>query len=197
MTWRPALSTALLLLVQACSSIDPQPVEPARGRGNADIPDTALPSARSSFFGPRERKPEQDLPAPGAPREENLREITLRNLTESHVALDRSTLTVGADDVVRYTLVVTSPQGARNVSFEGIRCDPNEWKLLALGRPDGTWGKPRDQEWQKIENRGYNAIRYTLAKEYFCDLNGAPMKDARSIFARMRQERALRDSRPD
>jgi len=198
MATRTSLTASLFLLLQAaCSSVDPQPAEPARGRGNSDIPDTALPSAKSSIFGPRVRKPEQDLPPPVAPREDDLREITLRNLTDNRVALDRTTLNVGADEIVRYTLVVTSPQGVRNVSFEGIRCDPSEWKLLALGRPDGTWGVPRDQEWRKVVNQGYNAIRFTLAKDYFCGLNGAPMKDAKAIFARMRKERALRDNRPD
>jgi hypothetical protein len=186
-----------LLVLAACSGVTPQPAEPARGRGSSDVPDTALPSERSSIFGPRARKTEREVVPPAAPRDEDLRLITLRNLTDNAVALDRKALEVGADEVVRFTLVVTSPQGVRNVSYEGIRCGPAEWKLYALGRDDGSWSTPREPVWQVVENRGYNAIRYTLAKDYFCDLNGAPMKDAKAIVARMRKQRALHDSRPD
>ncbi len=185
------------LMLAGCSGMSPQPAEPARGRGSSDIPDTALASERKSIFAPRERKPEGEIVPPAAPLDNDLRLITLRNLTDNTVALDRKALVVGADDVVRYTLVVTSPAGARNVSYEGIRCDPAEWKLYAIGRTDGSWSTPREPAWEPVQDSAYNAIRFTLAKDYFCDLNGAPMKDAKAIFARMRQQRALRDSRPD
>lgn len=194
---RRPLAGLVLIALAACSGVSPQPAEPARGRGSADIPDTALPSERASIFAPRERRPEGEITPPPAPLEDDLRLITLRNLTDNTVALDRKSLVVGPDEVVRYTVVVTSPKGARNVSYEGIRCDPAEWKLYALGRADGSWSNPSESEWKAVENRSYNAIRYTLARDYFCDLNGAPMKDAKAIFARMRQQRALRDSRPD
>lgn len=194
----PFVAAALTLAVlTACSGVSPQPAEPARGRGSSDIPDTALPSTRSSIFAPRERLPEQDLEFPPAPVDADLRQITLRNLTDNKIELDSKALTVTPDAIVRYTLVVTSPQGARNVSYEGIRCDPAEWKTLALGRSDGSWARPSEAEWQKVEERGYNAIRYTLAKDYFCGLNGDPLKDAKAIFTRMREQRALRDRRTD
>jgi len=190
-------ASALSTVLAACSGVSPQPAEPARGRGNSDIPDTALPSTRSSIFAKRERQAELDLEFPAAPQSEDLRKITLRNLTDNTVEIDRKSLAVTSDSIVRYTLVVTSPQGARNVSYEGIRCDPAEWRYFALGRSDGSWAAPSQAEWQAVEERGYNAIRYTLAKDYFCDLNGAPLKDANAIFARMRQQRALRDRRTD
>lgn len=190
-------ATLVLVGLTACAGVSPQPAEPARGRGNADIPDTALPSTRSSIFEKRERLPEQDLEFPPAPMDADLRQVTLRNLTDNKVELDSKALAVTPDAIVRYTLVVTSPQGARNVSYEGIRCDPAEWKTFALGRSDGTWATPSQAEWQMVEERGYNAIRYTLAKDYFCGLNGAPLKDANAIVTRMRQQRALRDRRTD
>lgn len=194
---RGLLAAFALLALAACAGVSPEPTEQPRGRGNSDVPDTALSSKRSSIFGPRERLPERDTTPPAPPRDEDLRPITLRNLTDNTVALDGRTLEVGTDEVVRYTLVVTSPKGVRNVSYEGIRCDPAEWKLYALGRTDGGWGAPNAPAWQAVEDRGYNAIRFTLAKDYFCGPDGAPMKDANAIFARMRTERALRDRRTD
>lgn len=194
---RRATACLLTTTLVACTGVSPQPAEPARGRGNADIPDTALPSTRASIFAERERQPERDLELPPAPVDANLRQITLRNLSDNKVEIDAKALTVTPDAIVRYTLVVTSPQGARNVSYEGIRCDPAEWKTFAFGRTDGTWAMPSQAEWQAVEERGYNAIRFTLAKDYFCGLNGAPLKDAKAIFARMREQRALRDRRTD
>lgn len=196
-SYRQLLAAVPLVLVAACAGVTPQPAEPARGRGNADIPDTALPSTRASIFQQRERLPESDLDFPPAPLPEDLRKITLRNLGDNTVELDRKALVVTPDAIVRYTLVVTSPQGARNVSYEGIRCDPAEWKYFALGRSDGTWSAPSQAEWQAVEERGYNAIRYTLAKDYFCGLGGEPLKDAKAILTRMREQRALRDRRTD
>lgn len=187
----------LSIVLSACSGMSPQPAEPARGRGSSDIPDTALRSERASIFAARERPPERDLELPPAPLPEDLRKITLRSLGDNTVELDRKALTVTPDAIVRYTLVVTSPEGARNVSYEGIRCDPAEWKYFALGRSDGTWAQPSEAQWQKVEERGYNAIRFTLAKDYFCGLNGEPLKDAKAIFTRMREQRALRDRRTD
>lgn len=197
MALRAPLAVLVASLLAACSGVTPQPAEPARGRGDADVPNTALPSERDSIFASRERKPEGTIVPPAAPLEDDLRVIELRNLTDNTVALDRKALEVGSDEVIRYTLVVTSPKGVRNVSYEGIRCDPAEWKLYAVGRADGTWSTPPEAAWVPVENRAYNAIRFTLAKDYFCGLSGAPMKDAKAIFARMRQQRALRDSRPD
>jgi hypothetical protein len=81
----PAAAALLLVLLAACSGMSPQPAEPARGRGNADIPDTALPSTRSSIFEQRERLPEQDLEFPPAPVDADLRPVTLRNLTDNKV----------------------------------------------------------------------------------------------------------------
>lgn len=190
---RVALAALTLFVLAACSGMSPTPAEPARGRGDSDLPNTALPSEKSSFFGPRPRLPELELALPPAPRQENLESVTLLNVTKNTVALDRKALVVGSDDVVRYTLVITSPSGVRNVSYEGIRCDPNEWKVYAIGRTDGTWSTVSDPQWKEVQNRDYNDIHYTLAKESFCGLNGAPLPSAEAIFAEMRFDRSKRD----
>jgi hypothetical protein len=190
---RAALAALTLLALAACSNMSPTPAEPPRGRGDSDVPVTDLPSAKSSFFGPRARVPELELVLPPAPRDEDLEVIKLFNESKNTVALDRKALVVGKDDVVRYTLVVTSPRGVRNVSYEGIRCDPNEWKLYAIGRTDGTWSTVPDPQWKEVENRDYNDIHYTLAKEYYCGLNGAPLPSGEAILARIRFDRSKRD----
>lgn len=42
------------------------------------------------------------------------------------------------DRVLRYWLVITSPSGAYNASFEGMRCETGEYKIYAYGNPRRT-----------------------------------------------------------
>ncbi|MFP3740302.1 CNP1-like family protein, partial [Burkholderia sp. SIMBA_019] len=53
------------------------------------------------------------------------------NNTQLKFAVDPASLSVGSDGVVRYAIVITSPGGARNINYEGIRCDTYEWRLYA------------------------------------------------------------------
>ena len=39
------------------------------------------------------------------------------------------------DRVLRYWLVIKSPQGAYNATFEGLRCESGEYKVYAYGNP--------------------------------------------------------------
>ena len=87
---------------------------------------------------------------PAAPQQENLLPIYVSAATDNEFFVDGSTLTVTADGVVRYVLVVQTAGGARNVSFEGLRCETRERRIYASGRPDGSWSKSRNNEWRRI-----------------------------------------------
>jgi hypothetical protein len=79
--------------------------------------------------------------------------------------LDPGSISVGTDRIVRYVLVARSPSGVENVTFEGMRC-PNEYRVYAVGRPDGTWGG-RPAGWRPIV-RDARVSQNTLARQYFC-----------------------------
>lgn len=111
---------------------------------------------------------EGDFLFPGAPRQESLREFYVGAATGNRFFIDVSSLSVGRDDVVRYTLVVLSPEGARNVSFEGMRCGTKERKIYASGRSDGAWSKARLSQWSKIQEVYGNRHHAALFLEYFC-----------------------------
>ena len=106
------------------------------------------------------------LPAP--PAAANMLGFDTSAPTGLLFAIDGKTLAVGADGVVRYTLVVTSSSGVKNISYEGIRCDTYEHKLYALGHDDGTWSQARRSEWARISNAGANRAQAALAKDYLC-----------------------------
>ncbi|NYH13968.1 hypothetical protein GGD41_001196 [Paraburkholderia bryophila] len=68
---------------------------------------------------------------PPLPQDANLLPFAVSGNTPLQFAVDKNSLTVGTDGVVRLTVVVTSPSGARNVIYEGIRCDTYEWRQYA------------------------------------------------------------------
>lgn len=99
--------------------------------------------------------------------------------------VDPESISVGADRVVRYTLVITGPGGAENISYEGIRCETREQKYYAFGRRDGTWSKARSSEWRRIEYKDINRHHGVLYAEYFCPDAKRPIdspKDAINRF---------------
>lgn len=112
-----------------------------------------------------------DLPAP--PDDKQLIEFYVSPVTSFHFALDRASISIGADGVVHYTLVATSSSGARNVRFEGLRCATNEFKVYAIARPDGTWERMRTAAWKRVTEAVANREEAALAKDTICD-NGLP-----------------------
>lgn len=130
-----------------------------------------------------EEKPwvEIEQALPPAPKAENLVPIYVGPMTEHKFAVDRESVSVSQDGVVRYTLIVISSAGARNVSFEGIRCETAERRLYAFGRSDGSWSKARNNQWVKIQDNTLNRHHAALFKEYFCTTGGLVMttEDAR------------------
>jgi len=118
---------------------------------------------------PNKEKQEVALQLPGAPKAENL--LTFYTSGTQTFAIDKQSVSVEKDGSVRYTLVATSSSGAKNVSYEAIRCESYERKLYAFGRSDGSWSASRRKEWDRISNAGANKQHHVLYTEYFCDGN--------------------------
>lgn len=115
---------------------------------------------------------EASLPKP--PREEDLLQIDVGPTSDNRFYVDEASVAYGSDGVIRYTMVILSPSGARNVSFEGMRCDTGERRLYAFGRRDGGWSKARNGNWARIEG-GSSRNRYhaALFASYFCSSGGS------------------------
>lgn len=113
---------------------------------------------------------QQNVKLPAFPKPEDLREFYVSALATNKYFIDASTLSVGADGVVRYALVVKTSGGATNVSFEGINCREQRWKHYATGHSDGTWVNSRAArvEWRPIENKPINRHHAALSRELFC-----------------------------
>lgn len=126
---------------------------------------------------------EQSAQLPAYPDERNLVEFNAGEASSNRYFVDTASIQIGEDDVVRFSLVIKSPEGAANVSFEGIRCATNERKLYALGRNDKTWAQPRVSEWQKIDLVRQFFAQLELSRNIFCPHRQTPTDTEDAIQA--------------
>ena len=111
---------------------------------------------------------EQLAQIPPYPDEKNLMAFDAGAVTTNQYFVDKTSIKVGEDGVIRFSLVIKSSAGASNVSYEGIRCATSERKLYALGRDDKTWTQPRASEWQKLDFVRQFYAQRELSKNIFC-----------------------------
>jgi len=127
---------------------------------------------------------EDKVKLPPAPKVEDLIEFDAgptRRGFEHFV--DGATLSLGEDGVIRYTLVITSNAGARNVTYEGIRCTTAERKVYAFGRRNGTWSEARDLEWRRIDQSTADGPIYILYNDFFCPGRSAVTSAGEAVAA--------------
>jgi hypothetical protein len=98
--------------------------------------------------------------------------------------VDRNSVSVGQDGVVRYTLIARSRSGAVNVSYEGIRCATYARRTYAFGNTDGSWTQARNSQWVLIDRLASDA-QTALANDFFCPDRGAvrSTEEAREALA--------------
>ncbi len=137
-------------------------------------------------------KPWQEIAVqlPAAPLAENLLPFYVSATATQSFMIDTKSLTLGTDGVIRYTLVTTSSNGAKNISYEGIRCASYEKKLYAFGHPDGSWSRSRRDKWEPIRSNAANRQHAALAQDYFCQGLTVAGK-AEQLVEKMRGKRSL------
>lgn len=121
---------------------------------------------------------ELQIQLPGYPKPENMLQFDAGPASNNLHYVDASSIAVGEDGVVRYSLVIKSPSGAMNVSYEGIRCQTAEKRTYAYGHSDDTWARARLSKWADLENIAQNYAQRALYRDYFCPLGTSMVKDA-------------------
>ncbi|MCU6432347.1 CNP1-like family protein [Undibacterium sp. Jales W-56] len=129
------------------------------------------------------------LHLPGAPDASNL--VSFYASGSQSFAIDVKSLSITGDGIIRYSLVAVSSSGAKNVSYEGIRCSTYEKKLYAFGRPDGSWSRSRRNQWDHISALNVNKQHSTLFNDYFCDGNSIAGK-ASVIIDRIKRHQVIK-----
>ena len=128
------------------------------------------------------------LPAPPAP--EHLIPFDVSATATQTFALDEKSFQIGKDGVIRFTLVSTSPSGARNISYEGIRCATFEKKSYAYGRDDGSWSRSRRDQWEPIVRNAANRQYGVLAVDFFCESKSVA-GDREALLKRLRNNQPI------
>ncbi len=152
-----------------------------------------LPLAAHAEWGQFEYEFEQDKPwaemaaqLPAYPKADNLIPFNVSSATRNRYFVDAESISVGEDKVVRYTVVVEAAGGAKNVSFEGLRCETGERRLYAYGHPDGSWSKARNAGWEPIRFRSLLSYHKALFEDHFCP-NGINVRDAEAAVRSLRR----------
>jgi len=152
-----------------------------------------LPFAAHAEWGQFDFEFDQDKPwsevvvkLPAYPKSENLIPFNVSSATQNKHFIDAESISVGEDLVVRYTVIIEAAGGAKNVSFEGLRCESAERRLYAYGHPDGTWSKARNAGWESIKLRSLLAYRKALFEDFFCP-DGIRVRDGKEAVKNLRQ----------
>ena len=150
------LAVALLLLLAACGSKSPNDLSDWE-RANEGVLRREAAIATP------------DLPP--YPANDRLAPFFVTSANSFKFFIDRGSLRVGADRIIRYTLVARSSSGAENVTFEGMNCQAGEYIIYAVG-VNGEW-IARPAEWRAIEPRSVQRWHNALQREFFCPNNVA------------------------
>ena len=134
-----------------------------------------------------------------------------RNASPLRFAIDPKSVSIGKDNVVRYTVLITSKTGARNVNYEGLRCDTAERRIYATLRNDtNQWVGNRAVDmnetantetasmnaykaagdWQRVGNGGPTDYASALMRSYFCDVRSVAGDGKASTLVRRLGEAA-------
>ena len=125
----------------------------------------------------------EDAPTlPAFPTDANLLEVDVgRPQDPYHYLIDTASLSVGRDGVTRYTIILVSGDGARNVRYEGIRCQGNAVRAYAYGTSGGILRPMPTEEWAPLRQDGPYAYRYHLARGYLCTVRSLPFDRAAAL----------------
>ena len=111
---------------------------------------------------------EVEVQLPPYPQAANLVLVDAGSATAHKFYIDTSSIAIGEDGIVRYTMVTKAEGGATNVSYEGIRCDTREHKVYAFGGRNSSWVRARDPRWQRIVLKDLKPYPFVLYREFLC-----------------------------
>lgn len=115
---------------------------------------------------------EGETKLPPLPADDRLLAVEMDGLPHGlKLYLDAEDLSLNeADEVLRFWVVIKSPAGAYNATYEGLRCETAEFKVYAYGRRHSSPNvrpvpKP---EWRDIGSLPGDHFRRELAQDLLC-----------------------------
>jgi hypothetical protein len=112
---------------------------------------------------------EASVKIPPLPEDDDLLEVDVDRLNRAFTLyLDSRHLAVGKDGITRYWMVIRSSRGASNVTYEGLSCVNEAYKVYAYasgGRKAG-FRRVQEAEWKRIDP---NIDPHFDLMDYLCD----------------------------
>jgi hypothetical protein len=144
-----------------------------------------------------EEKPKKEwaVEFPAFPKDENLLFFYVSPIQTQKFAIDEKSLIVGENEI-RYTLVGVSSGGAKNITYEGLKCDGGFYRRYAMGRYDGVWSPSRSNAWKDMHFQDANRPQASLALDYFCEQRTIA-GSAEQMIERIRYNRSLQGHKYD
>lgn len=140
-------------------------------------------------------KKEWKVEFPAFPNEDDLLPFYVSPIQTQKFYIDEKSLQIG-DDEVRYTLVGVSSGGAKNITYEGLKCNGGFYRRYAMGTYDGKWSPSRSTEWKDIHFQDANRPQASLALDYFCQGRTIAGQLDEMLF-RIRHNRSLQGHKYD
>lgn len=114
------------------------------------------------------------------PNQKKLLPFYVSQTTIFKFAIDTDSISIGADGVTRYTVVITNPSGGQQAQYEGIRCDSFQWRLYGA-LENGMWKENPLSSWREIQSNVPNRYQAALAQGAFCNLSSQE-KDIKTVM---------------
>lgn len=163
--WLASLAVALLVTAAAHATDD--------SAVNPNKPDDLTPAEIREPSEEPASWQESQIPLPDFPSARGL--IPFRADTgdpDYRYYIDVNSVSLGADEVLRYTVIIQPPVGTSNIIYEGIRCATMEVKMFAFGTRDGRFARMAEPRWTYFYTPGAMGYRKSLVEIYVCDENG-------------------------
>lgn len=111
---------------------------------------------------------ESEVPPPPAFDLKRLLTVDMPRPSALTVGVDPATLSISRDGIVRYVVVASSPGGALNVMYEGIRCTTAQHRVYARHHPDSGWTPDGQSTWRSLHDPMPSRHPLVLARTALC-----------------------------
>lgn len=118
---------------------------------------------------------ESDAPPP--PAFDMSRLVTFDGAANSSLVygVDPASIQISSSDgLIRYVLVASNANGAKNVMYEAIRCSTAEFKTYARYSPDGRWSPVGNATWRSMLGNMPSRHALYFARAGACDNTSTP-----------------------
>ena len=129
---------------------------------------------------------ESDVPPPPAYDMSKLLTFEVTRSSPLVYGVDPASFSISkTDGVVRYVVVATSPAGAKNVIYEGLRCSTGEVRTYARANLDGAWTPVTKSEWKSVYDISLPRHSLRFAQVAACQ-SAAPVSSVRDLVRKLK-----------